>query len=139
MQRFNIRVYGLLIDSLNQKILVSKETISGEKVIKFPGGGLEFGEGIADCLKREWMEELSLEIGIEEHFFVNEFYQKSAWDDSQVISIYYMVSIKDWSVFPLNNGVEYFYFIPISKLAEQVSLPIDIEVAKKLQLKFNNQ
>ena len=82
MKRFNIRVYGLLIDQPNQQILVSKEIILGQEIIKFPGGGLEFDEGIADCLKREWMEEAGLEIEILEHFYTNDFFQKSAWDDS---------------------------------------------------------
>ena len=40
---FNIRVYALIIE--NDNILISKELIKGEIVLKFPGGGVEFGEG----------------------------------------------------------------------------------------------
>ena len=53
---FNLRVYGILINEQNQ-LLVSDEYIRGMKITKFPGGGLEFGEGTRDCLKREFLEE----------------------------------------------------------------------------------
>ena len=43
-KRFNIRVYGILINDQDQ-LLVSDEVIKGIKFTKFPGGGLEWGEG----------------------------------------------------------------------------------------------
>lgn len=88
--RFNIRVYGLWVD--NGRILVNEELIKDSKIIKFPGGGLDLGEGIIDCLKREWKEELNLNIHVLEHFYTTDFYQPSAIDASQVISIYYRVA-----------------------------------------------
>ncbi|MFM2327645.1 MAG: hypothetical protein RIR31_1847, partial [Bacteroidota bacterium] len=60
---FNIRVYGILINE-NKQVLVSDEFIRGMQITKFPGGGLEFGEGTRDCLKREFMEEMNLEVAI---------------------------------------------------------------------------
>ena len=59
MNLFNVRVYGILKDS-NNHVLVSDELIRGEYFTKFPGGGLEFGEGTRDCLKREFKEETNL-------------------------------------------------------------------------------
>ena len=53
---FNIRVYGLILES--GSILLSKELIMGEEVFKFPGGGLEYGEGLIDGLNREFEEEM---------------------------------------------------------------------------------
>ena len=53
---FTIRVYGILVNQEKQ-VLVSDEKIRGEYYTKFPGGGMEFGEGTRDCLKREFMEE----------------------------------------------------------------------------------
>ena len=50
MKRFNIRVYGILINDRNE-LLVSDELIKGLQFTKFPGGGLEWGEGTMDCLK----------------------------------------------------------------------------------------
>ena len=54
--RFNVRVYGIWIHE--GRILVNEELIRGKHVIKFPGGGLDLGEGTVDGLKREWKEEL---------------------------------------------------------------------------------
>ena len=56
INRFTIRVYGILFDE-NKRILVSDEFIRGDYFTKFPGGGLEIGEGTRDCLKREFKEE----------------------------------------------------------------------------------
>ncbi len=89
-KKFNVRVYGLLIE--NDAILVSDEYIKKNKITKFPGGGLEFGEGTVECIVREFQEELGLDIEVTGHFYTTDFYVASAFDpNSQVISIYYMV------------------------------------------------
>jgi mutator protein MutT len=89
---FNIRVYGILINS-NHEVLLSDERRFGKEFTKFPGGGLEFGEGIKDCLIREFQEELGLEIEVKELIYLTDFYQKSAFHkDDQIISVYYAVS-----------------------------------------------
>jgi 8-oxo-dGTP diphosphatase len=87
----NVRVYGILV--WNDQVLVSDEQRYGRQFTKFPGGGLKFGEGIKDCLIREFMEELGIEIEVGTLVYLNDFLQKSAFDEnSQVISIYYWVS-----------------------------------------------
>ncbi len=93
MGKFNVRVYGIWINESNE-ILLSDERIGDFCFTKFPGGGLEWGEGIIDCLIREWKEELDTDIEIIEHIYTTDFFQKSAFDDSQVISIYYRVKPK---------------------------------------------
>ncbi|MFN8243373.1 MAG: NUDIX hydrolase [Ferruginibacter sp.] len=88
---FNIRVYGILMNELKQ-VLVSDELIRGAYITKFPGGGLELGEGTRDCLRREFMEEMNLRVSVEEHLYTTDFYQRSAFNpDHQIISIYYYV------------------------------------------------
>jgi 8-oxo-dGTP diphosphatase len=87
---FNVRVYGLLINEHNQ-ILLADEEVKGYRFTKFPGGGLEFGEGMKDALKREFMEECYTEVEVLEHFYTTDFFVKSAFNDSQIISIYYKV------------------------------------------------
>ncbi len=88
---FTIRVYGILIDS-NNRILVSDEYIRGDYFTKFPGGGLEFGEGTRDCLKREFMEETGLDITVGEHIYTTDIFQISAFNSRhQIVSIYYYV------------------------------------------------
>jgi len=90
MYPFNVRVYGLLINP-EKEILISDEQEYGIRFTKFPGGGLESGEGLVDGLKREFKEECDLEIEIVKHFYTTDFYVKSAFNDSQVISVYYVV------------------------------------------------
>ena len=86
---FNIRVYGILINEKKQ-VLVSDEYIRGNYYTKFPGGGLEFGEGTRDCLKREFKEEMNLEVEIGNHIYTTDFFQMSAFNpDHQIVSIYY--------------------------------------------------
>ena len=93
INRFTIRVYGLLLTEEND-ILLSKEKIGDFQFTKFPGGGLEFGEGIADCLIREFKEEASIDVEIISHFYTTDFFIQSAFNDSQVISVYYLVTPK---------------------------------------------
>lgn len=90
MSYFNVRVYGLLINE-EREILLSDEFEVERYFTKFPGGGLEFGEGLIDGLKREFIEECNAEIEVISHFYTTDFYEKSSFNDSQVISIYYLV------------------------------------------------
>ncbi|MEJ7778780.1 MAG: NUDIX domain-containing protein [Daejeonella sp.] len=91
MYKFNVRVYGLLINDSNE-VLLSDEEESGFRFSKFPGGGLEYGEGLLDALKREFVEECNTEVEILEHFYTTDFFIQSVFNDSQIISVYYLVS-----------------------------------------------
>lgn len=92
---FNIRVYGILMDQ-NDRVLISDERKQKVMFTKFPGGGLEYGEGIIDALKREYIEECNLPIEVVRHVYTTDFFEKSSFDESQVVSIYYLVkNLKD--------------------------------------------
>ena len=89
IDRFTIRVYGILTDS-NKRVLLSDEFIRGDYFTKFPGGGMEFGEGTRDCLKREFKEETGLDVTIGEHIYTTDYFQISAFNKKdQIVSIYY--------------------------------------------------
>jgi 8-oxo-dGTP diphosphatase len=132
---FNVRVYGILINDKNQ-ILLSDEYIRGQYYTKFPGGGLEIGEGTRDCLKREFKEEMNITVEVKEHFYTTDFYQQSAFNpDHQIISIYYYVSAMesiDLDTINLeDNKTETFRFVNLADLTEEdLSLPIDKTVAR---------
>src|SRR5258705_3922026 len=103
MNLFNVRVYGILVND-RREILVSDEYIRGNYYTKFPGGGLEFGEGTRDCLKREFKEELDLEVRITDHIYTTDFFQMSAFTpDQQIISIYYFAEPLESIKAPLRN------------------------------------
>jgi len=95
INRFTIRVYGILLGD-NKRILVSDEFIRGDYFTKFPGGGLELGEGTRDCLKREFKEETGLDIIVGDHIYTTDYFQQSAFNpNDQIVSIYYFVRTED--------------------------------------------
>ncbi|MFI5171012.1 MAG: NUDIX domain-containing protein [Chitinophagales bacterium] len=130
---FNIRVYGILIHE--EKVLLVEESIRGKRILKFPGGGLEFGEGTIDCLRREFLEELQIELLNIRHFYTTDFFVQSFLDpNDQVISIYYLV---DADVATINYSIDetmQFSWIELGEITEeQLVLPIDKIVIKKLK------
>lgn len=143
MYNFNVRVYGLLINGHNE-VLLSDEQEYGHRFIKFPGGGLEYGEGLIDGLKREFVEECYAEVEIVSHFYTTDFFVKSAFNDSQIISVYYIVK----NVSPLDLSFKIipydfdetgdirqaFRWKKISELTEDdVTFPTDKQVVKMLR------
>jgi 8-oxo-dGTP diphosphatase len=150
MTYINVRVYGLMLNEQKQ-VLVSDEYIRGGYYTKFPGGGLEIGEGTIDCMIREWKEELNQDIEVVEHIYTTDFYQKNAFDNSsQILSIYYLV--KPISDFTCRFGTKPFdYEIPDDKTiqlegvrwvdwqdfsSDTVTLPIDKVVAEIVKKKY---
>jgi len=142
MYQFNVRVYGLLVNDRDE-ILISDEQEYGMRFTKFPGGGLEYGEGLIEGLKREFMEECSAEIEVTGHFYTTDFFNKSAFNDSQIISVYYMVK----NLFPLNlsfkikafdfdgdgDVLQAFRWLKLSEMSvDDFTFPIDKHVAKLL-------
>jgi len=143
IDRFNIRVYGFLID--DESVLVTDEFRLGIYMTKFPGGGLKFGEGTIDGLKREFREELNTEIEVTSHFYTTDFFQPTTLlpTTMQLINIYYMVSAAKpfgfqtttgkYDIAPV-EGAQSFRWMRIRDLKEEdVTFPIDKMVIRNLQ------
>jgi ADP-ribose pyrophosphatase YjhB (NUDIX family) len=95
ISRFNVRTYFILYNDLGE-ILLSDELIAGKKYTKFPGGGVELGEGIEDAIRREAIEELGQEVEIIQHLYTTGFFVESAFKpNDQIISVYYQVQLLD--------------------------------------------
>jgi len=137
-------------------VLVSDEFIRGMQITKFPGGGLEFGEGTRDCLRREFMEEMKLEVEVSDHIYTTDFYQQSAFNkDHQIISIYYFAKPlapitvplrteqfdfdeEQMKVYEATGETETFRFVNWEEFSDEaVSLPIDKIVATMIKKKKN--
>lgn len=133
---FNIRVYALCI--VNNKLLTLKEPFAGNMLVKLPGGGLEFGEGTADCLKREFKEELNLEITVGNAFYIQEdFVQSLAKDGKQLLTLYFFATIKDLhNLEIIDKNIQEINWIPLSA-NNPFTLPVDRTVFNKLQLKLS--
>ncbi len=142
---FILRVYALLLDD-RQRVLVTDEFQLDQRMTKFPGGGLEFGEGPEECLVREIQEECNGQTITDiAHFYTTGFYQPALFfPNHQLISIYYTARLATPPQFTLSdkpfdfshdqNGNQSFRWVPIDALeAESFTFPIDRFVVQLLQ------
>ena len=155
IEKFTIRVYGILTDD-KKRVLLSDEFIRGNYFTKFPGGGMELGEGTRECLKREFKEETGLDVTIGEHIYTTDYFQQSAFNSiDQIVSIYYFAHADDVSsldnlvtktapfefeahqVYDPNGQSEVLRWIEWHDFTEDaVSLPIDKIVVRMLKEKI---
>lgn len=132
IDKFNVRVYGLLVHE--HQLMVLKEPYAGEILYKFPGGGVEFGEGLTACLDRELQEELNLKLKSHVHFYTQESFLASKFrENEQLLTIYYLIEVEDISSLKiLDTNIEALLWIPLEILnPDHVNLPIDQYVVEK--------
>ncbi len=145
MEQFVIRVYGIVINSKNE-VLISDEYVLKTNMTKFPGGGLEFGEGPVECLKREFREECNQqELNNIRHFYTTDFFQKALYyENAQLLSIYYLADLAEPIRFKISdnpfdftikdNCGQSFRWVPLHNLTvNELNFPIDRIVATKLK------
>jgi 8-oxo-dGTP diphosphatase len=140
---FNVRIYGILIKE--DHVLLSDELIVGKQITKFPGGGLEFGEGSVDCLIREFKEEIGIDVKVKRHFYTTDFFVASAYNpNAQLISVYYEVESEQVSQIVTasrkfdfterKNGAQSFRWRAINQLSEKdLTFVVDKKVAEMLR------
>ncbi len=140
---FVLRVYGLLVND-HDEVLVTDEFQLDQRMTKFPGGGLNYGEGPVDCLLREVREECNgQEISSISHYYTTGFFQPALfYPNHQLISIYYTAKLIEPVRFQLSdkpfdygedlNGKQSFRWVKINQLnPAEFSFPIDKFVAGK--------
>lgn len=113
---------------------------------------MEIGEGTRDCLKREFKEEMDLEVEVGDHLYTTDYYQQSAFNpEQQIISIYYFVkplepirfkltnkafdfTEKQMEIYKERTSIETFRFMAMKDFSEEnVTLPIDKIVAELIK------
>ena len=70
MNEPRIRVSGIL--KKDNEILFVKHRKNKKEYYLLPGGGVDFGESFEAALKREFMEEVNIEIKVKDLVFVSE-------------------------------------------------------------------
>ncbi len=136
IDKINIRVYAIYLNEKNE-LMALDEGYAGEKLIKLPGGGLEFGEGTLECLHREFAEELNLKIEVLEHFYTQEDFLVSRFrENEQLLTIYYNVNILNLDDLKiLDDSIEKVKWISLHE-ENPLPLPIDQIVFQKLKEKL---
>ncbi|MEY2753467.1 MAG: hypothetical protein RLZZ570_1413 [Bacteroidota bacterium] len=143
MSKRTVRVYGFLEDAQG-RVLVSAERFRGQPLVKYPGGGVEWGEGIREALVREFQEELQLDVAVENLVFFNEFPVVSAFDpEVQVFSFFYRVTAAGPMSFATHPTVavpdedgERAVWVPKAELANvPFTYPIEQEATKAYLLR----
>lgn len=133
--RFNIRVYAIIYNDRGE-LLISHEHVLGTFMTKFPGGGLEYGEGTIECLKREAMEEFGQDIEVTGHYYTTDFFQPALFfDHTQLISIYYTARLTAPHLLKTSNGtlppdapqgsIAFEWVCPKHIATEMMTFPID--------------
>ncbi len=144
-----VRVYALILNEKNE-VLLSDEYQLDRRMTKFPGGGLQYGEGTIDCLRREALEEFRQEVEVLDHFYTTDYFQEALFFKGyQLISIYYLAAFREPPRFRITgkpfdygeekNGCQSFRWASLEQLRPaSLSFPIDRIVLEKLRNRVMN-
>jgi len=87
MSEIRVRCAALIRNAAKNQILLMKHRKNDREYWVVPGGGQEFGETQQECLKRELMEEMSIEIAVHRLIFMNESIQPDG--KRHIVNLYY--------------------------------------------------
>lgn len=137
LKGFNVRVYAVCIE--NNKLFCIKENFLGIEMIKMPGGGLEFGEGTVECLKREFKEELNLNIEVKDCFYIQEDFVPSLVNDQkQILILYFKIDLIHSDQMKIQEKeIKEVLWIDLDQ-EDPFSLPVDRIVFEKIK-RINNE
>ena len=136
IDKINVRVYATIVK--DNKVLVLHEEYVGEQLMKFPGGGLEFGESVLECVQRELDEELNIKVKNIEHLYTQEDFLVSKFRNSeQLLTIYYLAEmVEENELLIMDPCIEKIEWVSLESDENPFPLPIDKIVFEKLKEKF---
>lgn len=133
INNINVRVYACIIT--DNFVLGLFEKFEGKVLLKFPGGGLEYGEGIVDCLHRELEEELHIKIEVIKHFYTQEnLIISHLRENEQLLNVYYLVRmINEENFLITEESIQRAEWISLESMANPFSLLGDQIAFEKLK------
>ena len=136
IDKINVRVYATIVK--DNKVLVLHEEYVGEQLMKFPGGGLEFGESVLECVQRELDEELNIKVKNIEHLYTQEDFLVSKFRNSeQLLTIYYLAEmVEENELLIMDPCIDQIEWVSLKTAANPFPLPIDKIVFDVLKKKF---
>jgi len=106
---------ALIFDSAHHHILVEKNLGAHENYVNFPGGGIEVGETLQECITREIMEEIGARIRDFEFLFLVENFIPFEGQYLGGIELYCEITLETEKIEPQEEGFE-FHWIEVSAL-----------------------
>ena len=98
---------------------------------EFPGGKVENGESLVDCLKRELQEELGVNAKVSEDIFM---LVDHTYDGGEIQLIAMLADIGDQQ--PVGTVHDFLAWAPIEELSSYKLAPADLPIAQKIIQKF---
>ncbi len=103
-REFLVRACGILVH--DQSVLAQEaDDGRGGKSYALPGGHLEFGESLAECMSREIYEETGLNVEAEKLVYVHENFYSLKGVTTHEIGFYFLVDLN--SEFPMPDKAGY--------------------------------
>lgn len=95
-----VRVTGVLIE--DSKLLLTEQHVTQARNWSLPGGGLEYGETIEQCIIREVKEETGLDVSVKGLLYVCDHFQNGAHIVHIILSL-----IRTGGALGTGNGSEF--------------------------------
>jgi len=121
---FEAHVYGVIVNT-GGKVLFIK-SVGGLKKYMFPGGTIEVGEDLVDCLKREIKEETNLKVEIVAPVHV----ETLTFKNPPQLAIYYTCKNPKGEFKISSEHKEYVWEIPSNFDVNLIAHPSLLEIAK---------
>jgi 8-oxo-dGTP pyrophosphatase MutT (NUDIX family) len=128
--RWRISAYGLIVKDEKIWLIKSNE----EKLFDVPGGGIEFGETIAQAIQREAIEEAGIKVKVGPLVDIGEdyFYHRTKQQFCQTVLIYHAAELIEKVSEPTDQRITFAGFVPIADLDKYPTTTVTKHAIQKI-------